>query len=141
MHSYVYIGGRYVGNGFALREEAMGEAALSSELRRAGARMECSRDCDALAPADERAQFESMLQQPLALLGWSGCECTNIARARFESAGACYVQRIWPTDTAPLYKYLQWQVPAALDPLYSALDPLYSALDPYSTRTRSLGQL
>ena len=45
--------------------------------------------------------------QPLALLGWSGCPCTNIARSRFESIGACYVQQIWPTDTAPLYKYLQ----------------------------------
>ena len=39
--------------------------------------------------------------------GWSGCPCTNIARARFESIGACYVQLVWPADTAPLYKYLQ----------------------------------
>ena len=40
-------------------------------------------------------------------VGWSGCPCTNIARSRFESLGACYVQKIWADDTAPLYKYLQ----------------------------------
>ena len=43
----------------------------------------------------------------LALLGWNGCPCTNIARSRFESVGACYLQQVWPTDTAPLYKHLQ----------------------------------
>ena len=48
-----------------------------------------------------------MKTSPLALLGWSGCPCTNIARSRFEGAGACYVQLVWPTDEAPLYKYLQ----------------------------------
>ena len=69
--------------------------------------MSCGRDCDALASADERSQLARMMQQPLALLGWSGCPCTNIARARFESIGACYVQTVWPTDDAPLYKYLQ----------------------------------
>ena len=105
MHSYVYIGGRYVGNGFTLSQAA--EADLSSRLAAANAKMSCGRDCDALASADERSQLARMMQQPLALLGWSGCPCTNIARRRFESIGACYVQTVWPTDDAPLYKYLQ----------------------------------
>ena len=107
MHSYVYIGGKYVGNGFALREASMSEAVLSGKLDAAGARMTCSRDCDSLAPEHDRTQLASMIAQPLALLGWSGCPCTNIARTRFESVGACYVQQVWPTDTAPLYKHLQ----------------------------------
>ncbi len=107
MHSYVYIGGRFVGNGFKLREEAMASTELNRLLSAAGAKMECSKSCDSLASASDRATLEQMKAQPLALLGWSGCPCTNIARSRFEAEGACYVQTVWPTDTAPLYKYLQ----------------------------------
>ena len=107
MHSYVYVGGEYVGNGFALRPDEMSEASLTAKLRAADAQMTCSRDCDRLAPEPEREQLDAMVKQPLALLGWSGCPCTNIARSRFESVGACYVQQVWPTDTAPLYKHLQ----------------------------------
>ena len=107
MHSYVYIGGKYLGNGFALGEAQMRPAKLTTRLQAAGARLECSRDCDSLAPAEERAKLAEMLHQPLVLLGWAGCPCTNIARSRFESVGACYLQQVWPTDDAPLYKYLQ----------------------------------
>ena len=107
MHSYVYLGGKYLGNGFALSEAQMRPARLTARLQAAGARLECSRDCDSLAPAEERAKLAQMLRQPLVMLGWAGCPCTNIARSRFESVGACYLQQVWPTDTAPLYKHLQ----------------------------------
>jgi len=105
MHSYAYVRGEYAGNGFTLAQTA--EADLTRRLSAAGARMDCKEDCDALAPAEERAQLAAMLRQPMALLGWSGCPCTNIARSRFEGVGACYVQTVWPTDDAPLYKHLQ----------------------------------
>jgi len=107
MHSYVYIGGAFVGNGFKLAADAMPQAALEAKLTAARARRECHTDCDAIAPASERANLAEMLRQPLAMLGWSGCPCTNIARQRFESVGACYLQQVWPTDDAPLYKHLQ----------------------------------
>ena len=107
MHSYVYFGGEYIGNGFALMESTMAEASLMSKLHAANAKLDCAQSCDLLAPAEERAEFSRMTSAPLALLGWSGCPCTNIARSRFESAGACYLQKIWPTDTAPMYKWLQ----------------------------------
>merc|ERR1740133_828123 len=106
MHSYVYLGGKYLGNGFALTEAQMRPARLTAKLQAAGARLECSRDCDSLAPTEERAKLAQMLRQPLVMLGWAGCPCTNIARSRFESVGACYLQQVWPTDTAPLYKHL-----------------------------------
>ena len=80
---------------------------LTARLRAASARMECGRDCDALISAEEKAQLAAMRHEPLALLGWSGCPCTNIARSRFESVGACYVQKVWADDTAPLFKHLQ----------------------------------
>merc|ERR1719163_792496 len=63
MHSYVYIGGKYIGNGFALSEEQMRPNRLQAKLQ--------------------------------------------AAHTRFESMGACYLQQVWPTDTAPLYKHLQ----------------------------------
>ena len=107
MHSYVYLGGTYVGNGFALLEDAMAEAELTQKLQVAHARLDCGRQCENLAPQSERDGLARMLEQPLALLGWSGCPCTTIARSRFESVGACYVQQVWPDDSAPLYKYLQ----------------------------------
>jgi hypothetical protein len=100
----VYIGGSYVGNGFALGADAISDASLSQRLSSANARMECSRNCDALAPAHERAELHSMIQSPLAMLGWAGCPCTGIARDRFESVGACYVQRVWvsaPSGSSP----------------------------------------
>ena len=107
MHSYVWIGGEYLGNGFKLMEAELPATALAAKLKAANARMECSKDCDAIAPAEQRAQLAQMLAQPLAMLGWNGCPCTNIARSRFEGVGACYVQQVWPTDDAPLYKHLQ----------------------------------
>jgi len=107
MHSYVYIGGEYIGNGFALLEESMSAPDLRAKLTAASARMTCGQDCAALASPAELAQLEAMKREPLALLGWSGCPCTNIARSRFESVGACYVQKVWADDTAALFKHLQ----------------------------------
>ena len=94
MHSYVYIGGKYIGNGFALSEEQMRPNRLQAKLQAANARMDCHEDCGSLAPAEERQRLAGMVAQPLALLGWNGCPCTNIARTRFESMGACYLQQV-----------------------------------------------
>ena len=106
MHSYVYIGGEFVGNGFKLLPNAMGDADLATRLSAAGSTT-CTRDCSGIAPASEIERLEEMKRQPLALLGWMSCPCTNIARSRFEADGACFVETVWAEDTAPLYKYLQ----------------------------------
>ena len=104
MHSYVYIGGKYIGNGFALSEEQMRPNRLQAKLQAANARMDCHEDCGSLAPAEERQRLAEMVAQPLALLGWNGCPCTNIARTRFESMGACYLQQVGrlPLDLASI---------------------------------------
>jgi len=111
MHSYVYIGGDFLGNGFVLSAggapTALTDAALDAKLQAASADLACRRDCTSLASRAELQQLEEMRRAPLALLGWTSCPCTNIARQRFEGVGACYVQVVWPEPTAPLYKYLQ----------------------------------
>ena len=72
MHSYVYMGGAYLGNGFKLLPDAMSEPALATKLIAASAKLKCSANCDSLAPASDRAQLEEMVAQPLTLLGWAG---------------------------------------------------------------------
>lgn len=109
MHSYVYIGGQFVGNGFKLQPGAMSESELTTRLADAKAGRTCEKDCtgiDGLTDADLE-NLRKMKSEPLALLGWMRCPCTGIARRRFEGAGACFVETVWPEDNAPLYKYLQ----------------------------------
>lgn len=67
----------------------------------------CGKDCKSIASAEDLSTLARMTSQPIALLGWASCPCTGIARTRFESVGACYVQTVWPEPDAPLYKYLQ----------------------------------
>ena len=70
MHSYVYIGGSFVGNGFKLLPNAMGDADLAARLSAAGSTT-CTRDCSGIAPASEIERLEEMKRQPLASSG--GC--------------------------------------------------------------------
>jgi len=109
MHSYVYIDGKFAGNGFKLLPGAMSEGELSKRLVDAKADQTCERDCSGIAglTATDLGNLRRMKGEPLALLGWQGCPCTGIARRRFEGAGACFVENVWPEDNAPLYKYLQ----------------------------------
>ena len=75
MHSYVYIGGSFVGNGFKLLPNAMGDADLAARLSAAGSTT-CTRDCSGIAAASEIERLEEMKRQQLALLG-----CDARARA------------------------------------------------------------
>ena len=86
MHSYVYIGGEYIGNGFALSERDMTDATLSSRLQTAAASLTCGKDCGSLASPAELEKLGRMTAQPLAMLGWASYPCTGIARNRFEGA-------------------------------------------------------
>jgi len=107
MHSYVYIKGEYLGNGFVLLEETTSAAKLLTKLTAASASLTCKQNCDSLASPKQLAELATMKAQPLVLIGWAGCPCTSIARKRFESVGACFVERVWAGDTDPMYKHLQ----------------------------------
>lgn len=112
MHSYVYIGGDFIGNGFALAKNggtagALTDDTLDAKLKAASADFACHRDCTSIASRSDLQQLEEMVRSPVALLGWTSCPCTNIARQRFQGVGACFMEIVWPEPTAQLYKYLQ----------------------------------
>merc|ERR1719420_188733 len=121
MHSYVWIGGEFVGNGFKLLlnpgdgrcsqtggKPCLTSQNLDSKLASAGADLSCAKDCSGIvAKKDSDMVARAVAEAPLVLYGWGGCPCTNIARNRFMSKGACYVENVWPDGRDPMLAYLQ----------------------------------
>ena len=121
MHSYVYIGGEFVGNGFALladpRDGRLGphpcldDAHLRAQITAAGGDLSCKADCAASSGVlpQKLAELNRALEErsPVVLYGWAGCPCTNIARNRFRELDLCYVEEVWPERTAGIFDYLQ----------------------------------
>jgi len=120
MHSYVYIGGSFIGNGFALLADlndsrikpgtlAIADAALLSMATDARGQITCERDCSSLASADKIFTLEAEIakRQSVVLYGWAGCPCTKIAEDRFKEAGLCFVEYVWPEPQNDIFKYLQ----------------------------------
>merc|ERR1711871_682994 len=92
MHSYVYIGGQYLGDGFSLlpdngdsRGPGISDADLQAKLTAANAPIKAS--CGAAAACDaqvtdlpEKARnklWDTVKNAPVVLYGWGGCPCTN----------------------------------------------------------------
>merc|ERR1712050_810251 len=123
MHSYVFIGGRFVGNGFRFlldssdrrctdggpaAEACLSPDTLDAKLRAAGARHTCHADCSGLLPAEARAKIEQdIASSSLVLYGRSGCPCTGFARRRFQERGVCYAENVWASAESATMKYLQ----------------------------------
>merc|ERR1711871_672211 len=122
MHSYVYIGGEYHGDGFSLLQDngdprgaGISDADLHAKLEAAGAVIDANKcgaagKCKALnLITDEvRTKMETTIAKaPVVLYGWGGCPCTNDARTRFRQNGVCYVETVWPDTNDPLFRYLQ----------------------------------
>ena len=112
-HSYAWIDGAYIGNGFAVRD--MSPADMTERLTAAGAATTCG-GCEAhLAGAALTAeQVDAMIaNNPVMLFGWEGCPCTGIARQRLISAGICYEEFTWASSMEPLMDYLNCRHPWA----------------------------
>jgi len=110
MHSYVYINGEFRGNGFKIGRSRMPEAELLELLSDAGAQTSCAaaKTCEGLLSASKAGEIAATISKsPVALYGWNGCPCTNIARHRFEDVGACYMENVWSDPEDPLMRYLQ----------------------------------
>jgi len=114
MHSYVYIGGEYVGDGFSLLPGNIDDGKLEAKLVAAGAQHDAA--CGAAARCDAkhiitdkvRAKLHQVIAKaPVVLYGWGGCPCTSDARTRFRNDGVCYVETVWPDRIDPLFHYLQ----------------------------------
>lgn len=128
MHSWVYMRGEYMGDGFVLLSnprdsrctrprgtanvQCLSQSVFKSALRSARAKITCPKDCshvkDNQFPARFPQHFNQIIHtQPLALFGWSGCPCTNYAREHFQTQGYCYAENVWPSSRDKLFQYLQ----------------------------------
>jgi len=114
MHSYVYIGGKYIGDGFSMlptktspeRLSALLKAASAPTSHACGARARCAKS-NLISQKVEKKTWDIIEHAPVVLYGWGGCPCTGDARRRFSAGGVCYVQTVWPDRKDPLFSYLQ----------------------------------
>ena len=97
-HSYLFISGEYIGDGFkADSAPNFGKAALT-----------CGKNCDSLLPSKERAELQAVITSaPVTLWGWGGCPCTSIAVDRFRELGVCFVENVWADRHDSKLTYLQ----------------------------------
>jgi hypothetical protein len=96
-HSFLYVNGKYVGDGFKAQTADFSGTAKG-----------CGTGCSSLLPAASIAELEDVVaHSPVALYGWGGCPCTAIARNRFEADGVCFMQNVWPDWESKVFKYLQ----------------------------------
>jgi len=124
MHSYIFVGGRFVGNGFRFlldsndprctdgappAEPCLSPEALDAKLHAASAHARtCQKDCSGVLPADRVTKINNDISSSsLVLYGWGGCPCTGLARARFQERGVCYTENIWSSPDSLTLKYLQ----------------------------------
>jgi uncharacterized protein (DUF2237 family) len=114
MHSYVYIGGKYIGDGFSMLPSKTPAPALAALLgaakapisHKCGARARCAKT-HLITHKEEVKTWRLINRAPVVLYGWGGCPCTGDAQARFSEKGVCYVQTVWPDRKDPLFSYLQ----------------------------------
>lgn len=111
MHSYLYIGGEMVGNGFVVdprMDTRYTWAALEQKMRAAGAQMNCGKDCSTLIDPKALAELKKVVaEQPVVMYGWEPCPCVGTARDRFMSQRVCFVENTWTDQEDQKMKYLQ----------------------------------
>merc|ERR550532_1304144 len=111
MHSYLYIGGNMVGNGFVVDSQMDSRytwAQLEAKMRAAGAEFSCGTDCTTLIDAKELADLNKIVaEQPVVMYGWEPCPCVGTARDRFMSQHVCFVENTWTDQNDQKMKYLQ----------------------------------
>jgi hypothetical protein len=100
MHSYVFKGGKFQGQGFdAAVKVQSGMLSSSSDAK----------TCEQRFP-DEAAvlsHYQSNSTNRVLLFGWLACPCTADAQERFAAASICYESRTWANPNAKLMDYLQ----------------------------------
>merc|ERR1712156_32254 len=111
MHSYLYIGGVMVGNGFVVdprMDSRYTWIELEQLMRAAGAEFTCGTDCSTLIDAKELANLNKLVaEQPVVMYGWEPCPCVATARDRFMSRHVCFVENTWTDQTDQKLKYSQ----------------------------------
>jgi uncharacterized protein (DUF2237 family) len=101
-HSFLYIGGKYVGDGFKA------ESTLLETFANAGAQLNCTTDCSAYLSKQEMADMELELQSnPVIIYGLSSYWVTARAQERLLDRGVCFEEALWENKEHPKFQYLQ----------------------------------
>jgi len=111
MHSYLFINGDMVGNGFVVDPYMDGRFTwpeLKKNMEKANAQFTCRINCDNLIDQAQREEIEKVVaSQPVVMYGWESCPCVSTARTRFASRHACFVENTWTNPEDSKMKYLQ----------------------------------
>merc|ERR1719461_1063848 len=110
MHSYLYIGGVMVGNGFVVDPQMDSRytwSQLEQKMQSAGTSFTCGVDCTTLIDPKELADLNKIVAtQPVVMYGWEPCPCVATARDRFMSKRVCTVENTWTDFDDQKLKYL-----------------------------------
>mmetsp|Transcript_61576 Transcript_61576/g.191165 ORF Transcript_61576/g.191165 Transcript_61576/m.191165 type:complete len:503 (-) Transcript_61576:207-1715(-) len=96
MHSYVFLDGAFVGQGFRAADKAKA-GVLGAQ------------SCDSSFPREAEVLHGYMnnASNRVLLFGWINCPCVGIAQGRFAAASLCYAGRQWAEPDSRLMAYLQ----------------------------------
>lgn len=116
MHSFVWIGGVFMGSGFKI-DATHGSVSMAAETLRnllddtpGATRLVCYQDCAAeaqLSSSAVAAMTATVANSPVVLYGWQGCGCTRTAIQRFNKHSTCYAGKTWEDGSDPIFKFLQ----------------------------------
>lgn len=99
MHSYVFKGQHFQGNGFTAAAKVQSGALTGT------AQVPCkTRFKD---EADVLAHFQANADNKVLLFGWLSCPCTGYAQSRLAGGKICYEGRTWADPSSRLMAYLQ----------------------------------
>jgi hypothetical protein len=100
MHSYVFGGQEFQGNGFVAAQKIESGALAGTQG---------SVSCDKRFPheAEIISHYQKNATTKVLLFGWLACPCMSIAQTRFAAADVCYEGRTWADPGAKIMSYLQ----------------------------------
>lgn len=100
MHSYVFSGGRFEGQGFAAADKVQ-KGLLSGPTGGPTCEERFAEEADVLK------QYQANTSSKVLLFGWLACPCTGMAQTRFAEHSVCYEGRTWANPSSRLMAYLQ----------------------------------
>lgn len=103
MHSYVFLDGKFIGQGFAAAEK-IEHGLLDSKMG-----VKSGQSCDERYPkqAEIAKGYMADSKNKVLLFGWLDCPCVGIAQARLAEKNVCYDGRTWKEPNAKLMLYFQ----------------------------------
>mmetsp|Transcript_117401 Transcript_117401/g.204017 ORF Transcript_117401/g.204017 Transcript_117401/m.204017 type:complete len:490 (-) Transcript_117401:280-1749(-) len=103
MHSYIFKGTSFLGNGFAAADK-IDAGDLDKDLG-----VKAGQSCEDKFPNEAKvlAGFMSKSSAKVLLFGWLNCPCVGIAQARLGEKSVCWDGRTWADPTSKLMAYFQ----------------------------------